>query len=150
MDLCSNVFTQAWVAEYLRTGAIYAHIEETRALYRSKRNHMMERLREATCPSGPTSAGRSPRAASSCGYACPPIIDTEKMFLAAIERKVAYVVGSAFYFDAPEHNEMRINFSYASLEQIDEGVKRLSEVIAEEIGRREPTRERAPRRTFVG
>jgi len=41
MDLCSNVFTQAWVAEYLKTGAIYAHIEETRALYRTKRNRMM-------------------------------------------------------------------------------------------------------------
>ncbi len=32
---------------------------------------------------------------------------------------------------------MRINFSYASLEQIDEGIKRLAEVIRDEIGRRE-------------
>jgi 2-aminoadipate transaminase len=67
----------------------------------------------------------------------PEFIDTEKMFMAAIEKKVAYVVGSAFYFDEPEHNAMRINFSYASLEQIDEGVKRLAEVVTEEISRRE-------------
>jgi len=67
----------------------------------------------------------------------PEYIDTEAMFLAAIEKKVAYVVGSAFYFDSPARNAMRINFSYASLEQIDEGVKRLSEVIGEEIARHE-------------
>jgi 2-aminoadipate transaminase len=55
------------------------------------------------------------------------------MFLRAIEKKVAYVVGSAFYFDSPERNAMRLNFSFASLEQIDEGVARLAETIREEI-----------------
>ena len=148
MDLCSNVFTQAWVAEYLRTGVIYEHIEETRALYRSKRNRMMEAF-DRCMPKRPDLSWTKPEGGLFLWIRLPAYIDTEKMFLVAIERKVAYVVGAAFYFDAPEHNEMRINFSYASLEQIDEGVKRLSEVIAEEIGRREPTRERAPRRTFA-
>jgi DNA-binding transcriptional MocR family regulator len=46
---------------------------------------------------------------------------------------VAYVVGSAFYFDNPEHNAMRINFSYSSKAEIEEGVKRLAEVIKNEI-----------------
>lgn len=63
----------------------------------------------------------------------PHYIDTDKMIFKAVEKKVAYVVGSAFYFDEPEHNAMRINFSYSSLEQIEEGVKRLAEVIKEEI-----------------
>lgn len=36
---------------------------------------------------------------------------------------------------------MRINFSYSSLEQIEEGVKRLAEVIKEEI----QTHESGPR-----
>jgi 2-aminoadipate transaminase len=56
------------------------------------------------------------------------------MVMKAIERKVAYVVGSAFYFDDPERNAMRINFSYSTKEQIAEGVSRLAAVIADELG----------------
>jgi 2-aminoadipate transaminase len=136
MDLCSNVFTQAWVAEYLKTGAIYAHIEETRALYRTKRNRMMAAF-ENRMPKRPDLKWTKPEGGLFLWISLPEYIDTEAMFLAAIEKKVAYVVGSAFYFDSPARNAMRINFSYASLEQIDEGVKRLSEVIGEEIARHE-------------
>jgi 2-aminoadipate transaminase len=137
MDLCSNVFTQAWIAEYLKTGAIYAHIEETRALYREKRNHMMAAF-ERHMPARADLRWTKPEGGLFLWISLPSFIDTEAMFAAAIERKVAYVVGSAFYFDSPERNAMRINFSYASLEQIDEGVRRLAEVIRAEIARREP------------
>jgi 2-aminoadipate transaminase len=136
MDLCSNVFTQAWIAEYLGTGAIYDQIEETRALYRAKRNHMLAAF-EKYMPNRPDLKWTKPEGGLFLWIRVPEFIDTEKMFMAAIEKKVAYVVGSAFYFDEPEHNAMRINFSYASLEQIDEGVKRLAEVVTEEISRRE-------------
>ena len=55
------------------------------------------------------------------------------MFHKAVAKKVAYVVGSAFYFDEPEHNAMRINFSYSSKLQIEEGVRRLAKVVKAEI-----------------
>ncbi|MGA2547192.1 MAG: PLP-dependent aminotransferase family protein [Rectinemataceae bacterium] len=136
MDLCSNVFTQAWIAEYLKTGAIYAHIEETRELYRAKRNHMVAAF-EKYMPRRPDLKWTKPEGGLFLWISLPEFIDTEKMFVAAIEKKVAYVVGSAFYFDEPKRNAMRINFSYGSLEQIDEGVKRLSKVIEDEIRRHE-------------
>ncbi len=134
MDLCSNVFTQAWVAEYLKTAAIYAHIEQTRALYREKRNHMIEAL--ARCmPSRHDLTWTEPEGGLFLWIRLPSFIDTEAMFPAAIAEKVAYVIGSAFYFDEPERNAMRINFSYPSLEQIDEGVERLAGVIRTTIAR---------------
>ena len=136
MDLCSNVFTQAWVAEYLKTGAIYAHIEETRRLYRSKRNHMVGCF-EKYMPKRHDLKWTSPEGGLFLWVSLPAYIDTEKMFVRAVEKKVAYVVGSAFYFDAPERNSMRLNFSYASLEQIDEGVKRLADCIRDEIAAQE-------------
>jgi len=142
MDLCSNVFAQAWVAEYLKTGAIYSHIEETRTLYRAKHDRMISAF-ERFMPKRPDLSWTKPEGGLFLWIRLPHYIDTEKMFLAAIERKVAYVVGSAFYFDSPARNEMRINFSYPSLEQIDEGVRRLSEVIRDEIDRRERPREGA-------
>jgi 2-aminoadipate transaminase len=132
MDLCSNVFCQAWVAEYLKTGAIYAHIEETRKLYREKRDRMVSAF-EREMPKRPDLRWTEPEGGLFLWLSLPGFIDTEKMFARAIERKVAYVVGAAFYFDAPERNAMRLNFSYASLERIDEGVKRLAETIREEL-----------------
>ena len=63
----------------------------------------------------------------------PNYIDTYKIFYKAIEKKVAYVVGSSFYYDDPEVNSMRINFSYSSYQQIEEGVKRLASTFKEEI-----------------
>jgi 2-aminoadipate transaminase len=132
MDLCSNVFCQAWVAEYLKTGVIYEHIEATRALYREKRNRMVAAF-EREMPKRDDLTWTEPEGGLFLWISLPAYIDTERMFLRAIERKVAYVVGSAFYFDSPERNAMRLNFSFASNEQIDEGVKRLAETIREEI-----------------
>jgi 2-aminoadipate transaminase len=51
----------------------------------------------------------------------------------ALEKKIAYVSGGAFHPDGSGENTMRINFSFPTLEEIDEGIKRLGELI-EEVG----------------
>jgi 2-aminoadipate transaminase len=56
----------------------------------------------------------------------PQSIDTRQLFYKAIEHKVAFVPGDAFYGENPALNHMRINFSYASREQLVEAVKRLA------------------------
>ena len=63
----------------------------------------------------------------------PEIIDTKEMFNRAIENNVAYVNGSAFFADRSGKNTMRLNYSFATLEQIEEGIKRLADTIREEI-----------------
>jgi 2-aminoadipate transaminase len=47
-----------------------------------------------------------------------------------VENKVAYVPGSAFYAD-PTHgrNTMRLNFSNAQPAQIEEGIRRLGNLL---------------------
>jgi 2-aminoadipate transaminase len=132
MDLCTNVFAQKWLAEYLAAGKIYDLIEHTRALYRDKRNFMVAML-EKHMPKRFDLTWTKPEGGLFLWISLPKYIDTDAMIHKAVARKVAYVVGSAFYFDEPEHNAMRINFSYSSMEQIEEGVKRLAAVVAEEI-----------------
>lgn len=132
MDLCSNVFTQKWLAEYMKMGKIYDLIEKTCDLYRQKRNHMVEMLKKYV-PSRKDLTWTEPEGGLFLWLALPKFIDTEKMLLKAIEKKVAYVAGFAFYFDNPDRNAMRLNFSFSSMEQIEEGVKRLAVVIKEEI-----------------
>jgi len=65
----------------------------------------------------------------------PEYMDAEKLFAKAIEKKVAFVIGSVFHCDGSGKNTMRINFSYVSKEKNLEGVKRLSQVIKEEMGK---------------
>jgi 2-aminoadipate transaminase len=60
-------------------------------------------------------------------------MDAENLFHKAVKKKVAFVIGSVFHCDGSGTNTMRINFSYVSKEKIVEGVKRLSEVIKEEM-----------------
>ena len=59
----------------------------------------------------------------------PEKIDVEAMFYKAVDRKVAYVIGTAFYSDEGGKNAMRLNFSFPSEEEIITGVKRLAGVI---------------------
>ena len=63
----------------------------------------------------------------------PEYMDAQELFLKAIKRKVAFVVGSVFHCDGSGKNTMRMNFSYASKEQNKEGVKRLAQVIKESM-----------------
>jgi 2-aminoadipate transaminase len=132
MDLCTSPFTQLWLAEYLSTGKLEAVIANTCGVYREKRNFMVEML-EKFMPKRFDLRWTKPEGGLFLWISLPHYIDTDLMIIKAIEKKIAYVVGSAFYFDHPEHNSMRINFSYSSFQQIEDGVKRLADVIDEEI-----------------
>ena len=63
----------------------------------------------------------------------PKRINTNLLLQKAISKKVAYVAGDAFYHDGGNYNSMRLNFSYSENNQIVEGIKRLGEVIKEEL-----------------
>ncbi|NLE76165.1 MAG: aminotransferase class I/II-fold pyridoxal phosphate-dependent enzyme, partial [Chloroflexi bacterium] len=64
----------------------------------------------------------------------PEHVDSEKLLQVAVEEKVAFVPGFAFYPDGRGRNAMRLNFSNATPEQIEEGIKRLGRAIKREIG----------------
>lgn len=63
----------------------------------------------------------------------PKKMSANDLFPKAIENKVAYVIGSAFHCNGKGQNTMRLNFSYASDAQIDEGIERLAKVIKENM-----------------
>ena len=132
MDLCTNVFTQMWLAEYMRTGKLSSVIDATKAKYREKRNIMVAALKRYM-PKRDDIKWTEPEGGLFLWITMPSFIDTDKLLLKAIEKKVAFVAGSGFYIDEPEHNAMRMNFSYSNHEQIEEGVKRLGLVVEEAI-----------------
>lgn len=133
MDLCTNVFSQKWLAEYMRTGKLYDTIKKTCDNYREKRNKMVECL-EKYMPKRWDVTWTKPEGGLFLWVSLPHYINTDELIIKAVEeKKVAYVVGSAFYYDNPEHNAMRLNFSYSDPATIEEGIKRLARIITREI-----------------
>jgi 2-aminoadipate transaminase len=55
--------------------------------------------------------------------------DTTKLLARALEQNVAYVPGEEFHMNGEGKNTMRLNFSNARPEQIEEGIRRLASVI---------------------
>ena len=132
MDLCTCVFTQCWLAEYMKTGKLYDVIEKTKKLYSEKRNLMVATL-EKYLPKHPEIKWTKPEGGLFLWVTMPKSIDTDKLFIKAVEKKVAFIAGSGFYFDNPQRNALRVNFSYPTPEQIEEGVKRLGATIEEAL-----------------
>ena len=62
----------------------------------------------------------------------PEYLDTPTLLAAAVERKVAYVPGTAFYLDGRGRRQLRLSFSYPTPDRIEEGVRRLGELLADE------------------
>jgi 2-aminoadipate transaminase len=59
-------------------------------------------------------------------------LDTQALLAAAVERRVAYVPGTAFYSDGTGQDRLRLAFCYPTEHDIHEGVRRLGELLADE------------------
>jgi 2-aminoadipate transaminase len=129
-DLCSNMFVQYIAYEYIKGGYLDKQIQHIKQLYRHKRDVMIKAL-EKYFPEG--AKWTVPGGGMFLWVTLPKNVNTRLMFKRAVAKKVAYVVGDAFYPDSSNYNSMRLNFSYSEDDVIIEGIKRLAEVIKEEM-----------------
>jgi len=131
-DLCTSPLAQSIVYEFCRRGRLKPHIQKIVEVYRKKRDIMLDAL-ETYVPKDLGIDWTHPQGGLFLWVCLPEHMDAEELFPKAIEKKVAYVVGSAFHFDRSGKNTMRLNFSYPSEEQIVEGVKRLAGLFKEAV-----------------
>ena len=130
LDLCTNTFTQYIANEFIKIGSLDLHIMKICELYKPKRDIMMDAMKEFF-PDGYTCI--KPLGGMFAWATLPKGIDTEVMFLEALKQKVAYVHGKAFCVDGSGERSMRLNFSYATNEQLKEGMCRLGSVIESKL-----------------
>ena len=130
VDLHSSTLTQYIAAECLKQRIIERSVEVMRMVYREKRDAMLEALEEYM-PEGVD--WTRPIGGFFVFAWLPEKINTRKMLQKAVEKGVAYVPGYAFYVDGGGYNTMRLNYSFPPVEKIREGIKRLAEVIREEL-----------------
>jgi 2-aminoadipate transaminase len=129
-DLCSNMFVQYVAYEYIKGGYLDIQIEHIKKLYRHKRDVMVKALKEYFPKEAKWTV---PGGGMFLWVTLPKNVNTRLMFKRAVAKKVAYVVGDAFYPDSSNYNSMRLNFSYSEDDVILEGIKRLADVIKEEM-----------------
>ncbi len=129
-DLCTSPLAQSIIYEFCRRDLLKPHIKKIVEVYRRKRDIMLDTL-EKYVPEDLGIDWTHPQGGLFLWLCLPEHVDAEKLFPKAIEKKVAYVVGSAFHFDRSRKNTMRLNFSYPSEEQIEEGIKRLADLFKE-------------------
>jgi len=133
VDLCTSSLTQSIAVEFLKSGELEAVIRANCQAYAGKARAMLEAL-EAHMPRLPGLCWTTPQGGMFLWLILPEQMDTDRLFMQALEADVAYVVGSAFYPNGGGHSAMRLNFSYPSEEEIREGIGRLSGLIRREAG----------------
>jgi 2-aminoadipate transaminase len=129
-DLCTSPFVQKIIARYMEKGLLDKNLKKTIELYRERRTLMISSFRNHM-PEGVT--WTEPHGGLFLFVTLPAHIHSEKIFKKAIEKNVAFVAGSTFFCNNKGHNTMRINFSFSNNIEIETGVRRLSEVISDEL-----------------
>ncbi len=126
-DLHTSTLIQHLAYDICQRGLIRAHVKQIRAIYRERRDVMLRTMEEAF-PPGVT--WTHPQGGLFLWVRMPEQIDSEELLRIAVDEKVAFVPGSAFYPDGQGgRNCMRLNFSYSKPEIIQEGIQRLGRAI---------------------
>ncbi|PIE55106.1 MAG: aminotransferase [Dethiosulfovibrio peptidovorans] len=131
-DLCSSPICQSLVYEYCKKGYLSEHLPNIIANYRPKRDTMEACLKKYLAPHGITWVKPE---GGFFFWLDMPGIDCHDLFKRAVDKKVAFVVGTPFCVEEGAGvNKARLNFTFVQPDVIDEGVRRLGEAIEEMKG----------------
>jgi len=118
--------------EIARGGFIDKHVQHIRSVYGVRRAAILSSL-EKHMPAGVS--WTKPQGGLFIWAILPENIDAADILRDAVEERVAFVPGSPFYDDGSGKNTMRLNFSNATIENIEEGIARLGRVIRRAVTR---------------
>jgi 2-aminoadipate transaminase len=137
-DLCSSPVTQLFVAGYFaqrdKAGQPHWHtyLEQLRALYRTRRDAMLEALEEHF---GERARWTRPQGGMFIWATLDERIDTTDLLaLAQASEGVAFVPGRAAYMDGRSGaSSMRLNFAGSSEQDIREGIRRIGKAVRAQV-----------------
>jgi len=131
-DITTNTLSQLVLLELIRIGAFTRNIEQSKRYYRSKRDLALGFVKQYfprevtwTRPSG--------------GFfifiTLPDELSADDLLLDALQEKIAFVSGSAFFVDGSGKNSFRLSYSQASSDDIRAAVPALGQLIASRLSR---------------
>lgn len=135
-DLHTGTFIQMVANDICQRGILRQHVRRLRSAYRARRDAMVEAMEEHFPPG---TAWTVPQGGLFLWVRTPERINTREFLLQAVEAKVAFVPGFAFYpgEEGGEHS-MRLNFSYSNEDVINEGIARLGRAMKKQLAGARP------------
>jgi 2-aminoadipate transaminase len=129
-DLCSSSISQHFVGAYFDSGPWLDYVHSLIEIYRRRRDVMLDSLAEHF----PREAEWThPEGGLFIWATLPDYIDTTDLLARTLEEHVAFVPGRAAFIDGRGGSSMRLNFSGANEDEIREGVRRIGEVVREQV-----------------
>ena len=139
-DLHTSALLQAAVHRFCERRLLERHLTRVTAEYARRRTLLLAALRRRM-PDGVS--WTEPHGGFSLMLTLPVGLDAAALLPAALERGVAFTPGAAFFVDGAGQRTLRLAFSSVAAARIDEGVRRLAEVI--KTARRQPRPRRSER-----
>ena len=125
-DLHSNIFSQYLIWDYLIHNEYDNHIVKIKDLYQKQAQAMIHAM-DKYFPK--TVEYTKPDGGMFLWVTLPEGISAMELFPKALDRKVAFVPGDPFYTDIENVNTMRLNYTNADCQTIEEGIRRLGELL---------------------
>lgn len=126
--LSPSMIGQMSIGQYLSEYDWYAQVKAFRSMYQERRDACLGALEEFL----PECSWTIPQGGFYTWVTLPEGLDAKSMLPRAVKAQVAYVSGTAFYYDGSGGDHLRLSYCYPTPENIREGVRRLSTVIKAE------------------
>lgn len=126
MDACSSSLSQVLAHAYLSRGMLDGYLRSVRVAYARRAKIMLDAL-ATHMPPGVT--WTSPRGGFYLWVTLPETVNATDVFSAAIQRKAAFVIGSAFDPEGTRNNCFRLAFSHTPETAIAEGIKIVADAV---------------------
>lgn len=125
-DLHASLLAQAAIHEFAKRGLLAKHIKRVKKAYRQRRDAMLEALDRYF----PDEARWSrPEGGMSVWVHLPGSLSSRQLLHQAAESGVTFISGDHFFANSPQENVMRLSFTMAGPQAIDDAVKRLAAII---------------------
>ncbi|MFZ4761099.1 MAG: PLP-dependent aminotransferase family protein, partial [Burkholderiaceae bacterium] len=122
-DLHTSTFTQAVARHYLASGRLEARMALVRAEYARRCDALVSALHGTL---GERLSLQVPDGGMFLWARFTDGTDTRALLAHALERRVMFVPGDAFYVDAADPSALRLNFSASTPDRLREGARRLA------------------------
>lgn len=131
-DMGSSPFLGRVIAEMMRNGDLDRHIENLRRIYLRKLERVEDALERYASP---YASYTRPLGGFFLWLQLRPGLNSRDVQVAANEKGVVVGQGPQFFADGNATNHIRLAFSYVAMEEIEEGIHRLGEAMAEVAAR---------------
>jgi GntR family transcriptional regulator/MocR family aminotransferase len=131
-DLHASLLAQAAIYEFAKQGMLGRHIKRVKKAYRQRRDAMLEALDRYF----PEEAGwNKPDGGMSVWVRLPGSLSSRQLLHQSAESGVTFITGDHFFAGSPQENAMRLSFTMAGPQAIDDAVKKLGAIVKTQLSK---------------